>query len=122
MKPNHTRGGEIMKKLMKALSELQQNAEKAGKEIANMEGFNPKKEQERLVSIMHLIEDLSIQIESFFQKMIDTGKAPLTIEFPRGTPHEIFGKIGLVAKDIKKISKKPPKKKETSKKKSPVAA
>jgi hypothetical protein len=63
----------------------------------------------------------SIQLEFGFKGIRDP-KAPLTIEFPRGTPHEIFGKIGLVAKDIKKISKKPPKKKETSKKKIPVAA
>jgi hypothetical protein len=111
-----------MKKLMKTLSDLQRNAERAGKEVENIKGFNPKKEQERIVSIMHLIEDLSKQIESFFKEMLETGKAPLIIEFPRGTPHEIFGKIGLVAKDIKKISKKPPKKKETSKKKIPVVA
>jgi hypothetical protein len=111
-----------MKKLMKALSELQHNAEQAGKEIESIKTFNPKIEQERLVNIMHLIEDLSRQIGSFFEKLHGTGKAELDIWFPRGTPNEIFGKIEWVCKNRRKIERKPEKNKERPKKKSLVAA
>jgi hypothetical protein len=81
-----------MKKLMDALNDLQHEARQAGEEIADLEGFKPKKAQKKIVNIMYFVEELARQIEAFFEEMRDQGKAELSLEFAKGLdPWTIFG-------------------------------
>jgi hypothetical protein len=120
IKQTNTCGGEIMKKLIKAFSEIQNAAANAGKEIGNLKDFNPKIAQKKLVNMMGFVEDFARQLENFFQTMREKGTAELSLSFSDPiSPWTIFGT--KYKQEIKINPKKPAKQKEITKKRNLAA-
>jgi hypothetical protein len=81
-----------MDKLIEALSDMQHGSEIAMEEIEKLENFSPEEGRSKLLDVLNLIGSLSDDIRSFFDELIEDGKAPLTFTFFEGTdPLTIFG-------------------------------